>query len=704
MRFMKTMAVLALLAMSYCAMAQDSAAKRTDKKAPQKTDAKTSASKAVVTSNSVSPIVDAMDTTAEPCTDFYQYACGGWLKKNPLPNDRPRYARFTELYENNSKVLKAILDGVSANDPKRNAVDQKIGDYFVSCMDETAVNSLGVKAIEKELRKVDELKSKDGLTSLIIFLHRATVPVFFSYYSKPDLKNASKVIANVDQGGISLPNRDYYFNDDQRSKDIREKYVEHVGKMLEISGWPKDKAAEGAKAVMAIETKLAGGSLTPVEQRDPKIQYHWKTMAEMEKEAPVVDWARYVPGVGTPQVDGLNLAVPKFTTAMDELLKSTSLDDIKTYLRWHVLHDAAPLLSSDFVNENFNFFGKSLAGTKELLPRWKRCVQFTDNNLGEALGIAYVEKTYGPEGKRRMQELVANLESALKEDIESLDWMSAGTKKQALIKLVAIQNKIGHPEKWRDYSSVNVVRGDAMGNAARASEFEFQHTLNKIGKPVDKTEWGMTPPTVNAYYNPQENNINFPAGILQPPFFYRNLDDAVNYGGIGVVIGHELTHGFDDEGSQFDAEGNLRDWWTTDDKAKFEERTGCVDKQYSGYVATKNEKGEDVHLNGKLTLGENTADNGGMRISWMALQKAMAGKPPAKIDGFTSEQRFFLAFAQVWCEQATTRVLELQARSNPHSNGRYRAIGTVSNMPEFQQAFSCKAGQPMVQEKRCRVW
>jgi len=650
-----------------------------------------------------SPILDALDTSVDPCVDFYQYACGGWRAKNPLPSDRSRYGRFTELLERNNLVLKEILESAAKNDPNRNATDQKIGDYYASCMDEAAINKTGLEPLKEELDAINNLKSKAGITELVTQLRKKTVPGFFAYYSQADLKDASKVIANFDQGGLGLPNRDYYFKEDPPSVETREKYVGHVAKMLELSGYTPEQAAAGAKAVMNIETALAKGSLTPVEQRDPQIQYHPMTIAELEKMNPSFKWSAFIPEVGTPKVDSLNVVVPKFAEAFEGVLANTSVDDLKTYMRWHLLHDAAPLLPDAFVNENFNFYNKHLAGTKELRARWKRCSELVDNHLGEALGIAYVEKTFGKDAKARMLELVNNLYKALEKDINTdLPWMMPATKKEALTKLNTIANKIGYPEKWRDYSTVKIVRGDALGNAGRAAAFEFQRQLNKIGKPVDKTEWGMTPPTVNAYYNPLENNINFPAGILQPPFFYKDMDDPVNYGGIGVVIGHEITHGFDDQGRQFDAQGNMRDWWTPEDNKRFDERAACFVDQYGNYQATP-----DLKLNGKLTLGENAADNGGMRISWMALMDAFAKDPKkkkAKIDGFTPEQRFFLGFAQVWCENRTEQSSRLQAQSDPHSPGKYRANGTLSNMPEFQKAFSCKAGQPMAPEKRCRVW
>jgi putative endopeptidase len=652
-----------------------------------------------------SPVLEALDRSVDPCVDFYQFACGGWKQKNPLPADRSSYSRFTELLERNNLILKDILEKASQPSPNRSANDQKIGDYYATCMDEATVNKAGVAAIKEELDIIEGVRAKRDLTRAVTELRRRTIPGFFAYYSQADLKDASRVIANFDQAGLGLPNRDYYFKEDANFKETRDKYVAHVAKMLELSGYSPERAAAGAKAIMAIETTLADGSLTPVEQRDPQIQYHIHTIAELEKMNPSFDWSEFITGVGTPPVEKLNVVVPKFAEAFEKVLAETSVDDLKTYMRWHLLHDTAPLLSDPFVNENFNFYNRHLAGTKELRARWKRCVELVDNHLGEALGIAYVERTFGKEAKTRMLKMIGDLYKALEKDItQELTWMMPETKKQALRKLSTIANKIGYPDKWRDYSTVKIDRSSLIHNGGNAAAFEYQRQLNKIGKPVDKTEWFMSPPTVNAYYNPLENNINFPAGILQPPFFYKERDDALNYGGIGVVIGHEITHGFDDQGRQFDAEGNMKDWWTPEDNKRFDEKASCFVNQYGNYVATG-----DVKLNGKLTLGENAADNGGMRIAWMALMDLLAKDPKKKnqkIDGFTPEQRFFLGFAQVWCNNRTEQSLRLQAQTDPHSPGNYRANGTVRNMPEFQKAFACKTGQPMApkDEERCRVW
>jgi endothelin-converting enzyme/putative endopeptidase len=651
--------------------------------------------------------VDAMDKSADPCEDFYQYSCGGWMKANPLPEDKPRYGRFGELLDHNQLVLKDILEKASTGGAKRTATDQKIGDYYASCMNEQAVNAAGLKPVEGDLNAVDTLSSKDGLTDLLIALHNKTYPGFFRFGSTIDPNDASRVIAETDQGGLSLPSVDYYLEDSPRMKDIRAKYLTHVANMLKLAGADDAQAQSGAQAVLNIETALAKVSLTPVERRNPKIQVNPMTIAQLQEKAPQIQWAKYIEGVHTPKVDSLNVAVPKFAEGMAKVVTETSLDNIKSYLKWHVLHDAAPFLDDKVVAENFDFFGKTLSGQKVLETRWKRCVARTDRALGEALGIAYVERTFGADGKAITVELVKGIESAMEQDIKTLDWMGEDTKKMALTKLHAVANKIGYPEKWRDYTSVEIEPRDFLGNETRAAMFEKQRQLNKIGKPVDKAEWGMTPPTVNAYYNPQENNINFPAGILQHPFFTKGKDDALNYGAMGVVVGHELTHGFDDQGSQFDAQGNLKDWWTENDRKKFDELEGCFVDEYNGFTVVEAKDGNPaVNVNGKLTLGENTADNGGMRLAWMALMEKYkrTGKKPGKIDGMTAEQRFFLGFAQVWCENSSEASKVSLAKRDPHSPGKYRVIGTIRNMPEFAQAFQCKPGQVMAPVKRCKSW
>ena len=642
---------------------------------------------------------DMLDKSIDPCTNFYAYACSKWQAQNPVPPDRTGWGRFNELQERGEYIVRDILEKDSAADAHRTAVRQKIGDYYESCVDESAIESAGTRPLEPELKVIDGLQTKDDLAKEDVRLQRIGVGAFFSFSSDQDFKDASQVIAEADQGGMALPDRDYYVKTDDKSVELRKGYVEHVQKMFELLGDAPDKAASEAKTVMDIETGLANGALDLTSRRDPNKVYHKMTAKELAALNPGFGWEVFLQGIGAPSTEVLNVTEPEFFKHFDELLKTVSLDDWKTYLRWQLLHANAAVLPASFVNEDFNFFRKTLAGAKELPPRWKRCVRFASGDLGEAVGQEYVALTFGAEGKERTLKMVNALEKALGQDIDSLSWMGAETKKQAQIKLAAITNRIGYPDKWRDYSNLNIVRGDALGNSQRANEFEFQRQLNKIGKPVDKSDWPYPPMTVDASYNPLQNNITFPAGILQPPFFDNQADDAMNFGAIGAVIGHELTHGFDDEGSQFDAQGNLRNWWTGEDKKQFEARTQCVADQYSGYTAVA-----DLKVNGKLTLGENTADNGGMRIAYMALMSALGSSPPAPVDGLTEQQRFFLGWANVWCTNRTDEYKRMLVTVDPHSPGEWRVNGVVSNMPEFREAYHCKADAPMVRQNACRAW
>jgi putative endopeptidase len=641
----------------------------------------------------------AIDKSVDPCNDFYHYACGTWLKNNPIPPDQSSWGRFNELHERNLMVLRSILDKQSADNSSRSPVNQKIGDYYYSCMDEAAIEAKGTAPVKPYIDKIDAMKNKSEIPTVLGGLHRAGANAFFGFSSEPDFKDSKIDIASADQGGLSLPDRDYYFKTDAKSVETREKLEKHIAKTLELYGEPAAKAAADAKIVMKVETDLAKVSLDRTQQRDPTNIYHKMSVTDLQKLSPAFSWNQYFTTVESPKFDSLNVSEPDFVKGMNQLIADNDLETIKTYLRWQTLHGASPMLPKAFVEEDFDFYGKTLRGAKELRPRWKRCVQYTDNDLGEALGQAYVAETFPPEAKAHTLQMVHELEAALKTDITELSWMSPDTKKQALEKLSRIDNKIGYPDKWRDYSSLNIVRGDAMGNSARANQFEFNRQLSKIGKPVDRTEWGMTPPTVNAYYNPLENNVNFPAGILQPPFYDYKADDATNFGSIGVVIGHELTHGFDDEGSQFDADGNLRNWWTPQDKEQFDKLEQCFVNEYDGFVPV-----DDVHIKGKLTLGENTADNGGLRISHMALLDVLAATPEGTVEGFTPDQRFFLGYAQIWCANQTPETLRLQALTNEHSAPQYRVNGVVSNSPDFAKAFGCKEGSPMIRKPVCRVW
>ena len=650
----------------------------------------------------------AMDTSVNPCEDFYQYACGTWRKNNPIPSDQSRWGRFNELAEYNREVLHDILEKAAANNSKRDPVSTQIGDFYASCMDEKAVNAKGSTPLKPLLDRIGAISSKDQLVETVAYLnsHGPSVGpggggVLFAFVAAPDLHNASMEMANIVQGGLGLPDRDYYINSDAKSQETRTKYQEHLTRMFQLLGDDQATAQKETQAVMNIETQLAQAAFERVKMRDPKNRDHKMTVAELSKLAPNFEFQRYFQSIGAPSFNEVNVVPPDFFEKINSTLGSASLDDWKAYLRSHAARAAAPYLSDNFVQENFSFFGRYLSGQKEIQPRWKRCVQLTDRLLGEALGRPYVDQTFGAEGKQRMLKMVNALEQALGEDIQQLPWMTAETKTQAEAKLKQITNKIGYPDKWRDYSSVKVVRGDLLGNVESASAFNQHYNIDKIGKPLDKKEWFMTPPTVNAYYNPAENDINFPAGILQPPFFDRSEDDAVNFGGIGVVIGHELTHGFDDQGAKFDGDGNLKNWWTDADRADFEKRTGCIADEYSSFVSV-----DDVHLNGRLTLGENTADNGGARIAMMALHNAAKTnkKDSETKSGFTPEQRFFLSFAQIWCENRTDESARLLAKTDPHSPGRFRVIGTVQNNLDFAKAFGCKTGQKMVSENSCHVW
>jgi predicted metalloendopeptidase len=649
------------------------------------------------------PLFDltAMDKSMDPCTDFYRYACAGWMAKNPLPGDQTRWGRFDQLQERNRDVLHSILEVAARPDPKRGSVMQKIGDFYASCMDEPKVNAAGVTPIQPDLDRVHKIANRRQLIEAVAQFQSAGVPMLFRFTPAADLHNASMTIAQVSQGGLSLPDRDYYLKDDAKTVETRQKYLEHLTRMFQLLGDAPPAAAAAAKTVMAIETSLAKASMDRTELRKPENRDHPMTPQQLEQLAPAFEFQQYFVSANAPAFTKVNVATPDFFKQINAQLDSVPLPNWKTYLRWHVVHQAAPWLSAPFVNEDFGFFHQDLEGQKEQQVRWKRCVRLTDQKLGEALGQPYVDLTFGVEGKQRTLKMVEQIEKAMGEDLQTLDWMTPETRKAAAVKLAAIANKIGYPDKWRDYTKLDIVRGDLLAHLRRAEAFESARQLNKIGKPTDKMEWTMSPPTVNAYYSPSQNNINFPAGILQPPFYDNKLDDAVNFGAIGAVIGHELTHGFDDQGSKFDAVGDLRNWWSEADKAEFEKRTSCISDEYDQFIAV-----DDVHLKGRLTLGENTADNGGVRLSLMALRDKMKDEKRTAnpVDGFSPEQRFFIAYAQVWCQNTSPAQARLRATTDPHSPGQYRVNGVVSNMPEFQETWGCKAGQPMVRANACRVW
>ncbi len=641
--------------------------------------------------------ITSLDTSVDPCTDFFAYACGGWLQKNPIPPDKTSWGVGGKLADQNRALLREILEEATAGGPGRDPVKQKIGDYYSACMDEKAIETAGASPLKSDLERINRMRSKREMARLVAAMPGLNVP--FAFQSDQDYKNSSQVIAQVDQSGLGLPDRDYYLNTDAKSVELRQAYVAHVQRMFQLLGDSPEVAATEAQTVLRIETALARGSLTQVERRDPKLLYHKMKRRELEGLSPSFRWKEYFSLAGQPGLQSLNVAAPEFFKTMDATLKKESLDNWKAYLRWHLVDANAPYLSSAFVDADFDFFGKTLTGAQQLEPRWKRCVNYVDNDLGEALGQAYVERAFPPEAKQRAQKLVKQIEAAMEQDIDGLSWMSPATKQQALEKLHALANKIGYPDKWRDYSALTIAREDYMGNVLRARGFEFNRQIAKIGKPVDRGEWDMTPPTVNAYYNPQINDINFPAGILQPPFFDPRADDAPNYGDTGATIGHELTHGFDDEGRQFDAHGNLRDWWTAEDGKQFDQRASCISDQYSQYVAV-----DDVKVNGQLTMGENVADLGGMMLAYMAWKTETQGQKLEPIDGFTPEQRFFIGYGQSWCSNTRDETKRMYATIDPHSPDKYRVNGVVSNSPEFQQTFQCKAGSEMVREKRCRVW
>jgi len=647
----------------------------------------------------------ALDRSVDPCMDFYQFACGGWRARTPIPPDQTRWGRFNELAERNREELHQILEQAKDAKRQRGAVEAKVGDYYASCMDEAGIEALGTKPIAPALARIEALASKRELFRLLGEHEAAGLPALFRFGSAPDLHDSNRTVANLGQGGIGLPDRDDYLKDDAKSKEKRAKYEEHVARTLSLLGDSPEAAARGAAAVLRLETALANAYLDRVALRDPKNRDNPMSLDELKRLTPAFEWDAYLAATGAPAFSQLNLSSRPYFEKADAVVAQTPLADWKTWLRWQVARAASPMLGKAFVDADYRFFREYLQGAREIEPRYKRCVQATDRALGDALGQLYVERTFGADGKARMQRMIEALTAAMREDIQAVSWMTAETKPRALAKLAAFgTSKVGYPDQWKDYSTVEVKRDDYLGNSLRAQVFEIRRAFARIDKPTDRTLWGMTPPTVNAYYQAANNEIVFPAGILQPPFFDKGMDDAVNYGGIGVVIGHEYTHGFDDQGSKFDASGNFENWWTEADRKAFDERTSCIADQYSGYVTLADPVNGDVHLNGRLTLGENTADNGGLKVAYLALQKALAGQPRRTLDGFTPEQRFFLGFANVWCQNVTDAAARQLAQTDPHSSGRFRVIGAVSNSAEFAQAFGCKAGQPMVRENACRAW
>ena len=640
--------------------------------------------------------VEALDRKADPCVDFYQFACGGWVAKNPVPADRRSYGRITEVQERNLAILRRILETPGADGDRAKAAG-----YYAACMDESKIEAEGLSPVASDLATIEELVNPDDLPVLAAHLHAMGVPALFRFGAQTDvLGDPTQQIADLDQGGLSLPDREYYLKTDDRSVDLRKKFAAAIERIFALAGAPADRATADANAVLSIETALATASLDRVQRRDPKNTLHTIALNDLQATIPNFSWRKYAASAEAPKFQVVNVAVPDYFKALDRLVgSSSSTADIKAYLRWHVLHQSADLLPKAFADADFDFFSRTLAGQQEQAPRWRRCVIETDERLGEALGKAFVEETFGPQAKTDTLKMVQDIKTAMQQDIDAASWMSGETKKAAMVKLNKVVDRIGYPDTWRDYSSVRVARDDALGNRERALAFSRARTLAKIGQPVDRGEWSMTPPTVNAYYSPDRNNINFPAGILQPPFYRAGRDPAMNYGAAGAVIGHELTHGFDDQGRKYDGDGSLRDWWTAADGKAYEERAACLADQYSGYTVAG-----DTKINGRLTLGENTADNGGLRLALMAYLAGPGAKMKEKVDGFTPEQRVFLGWAQQWCESARPEAERLKAATNPHSSNKYRANGPVSNMPEFAKAFSCKANAPMVRTPACRVW
>jgi putative endopeptidase len=643
-----------------------------------------------------------IDTSADPCSNFYQYACGNFVKLHPIPSDQSSYDIFAILFEYTQHEVYGLLEKASANDPGRSPDEQKIGDFFATCMD-TSANDQTLASLQSDFNRIANLKSKDELAPLLAYFQLINVGAFLGLGEQQDFKDATKQIAVVNQGGLGLPERDYYLRTGEEAEKTRQQYVQHITSMLKLMGEPDAKAASDAHAIMQLETVLAKNSMDVTSQRDPKNVYHPMTVAQLTELSPQISWNHFFDHTGAPPITELNVANPDFFKGLNALIISTDLDTIKTYLRWQLINSIPAITLPEKIDaENFDFYGRKLRGQPEQEARWKRCVDATDGSLGEAVGKVYVAKEFPPSSKAATVQMVDDIEGSMGKDIDTLDWMSPDTKMKAKEKLHLVADKIGYPDKWRDYSTLTITRGDALGNILRATEFESRRQLAKIGKPVDRGEWGMTADTINAYYNPSMNDINFPAGILQSPFYDPHATDAEIYGHGGSIVGHELTHGFDDQGRQFDGYGNLADWWTSEDGKKFDAKADCEVKEYGDFTAV-----DDVKINGKLTLGENTADNGGIRLAYMAFLEDAKRKNidlNQKQDGYSPIQQFFLGYGQNWCDNTRPETTRLQVQTDPHSPDKFRVNGVVQNMPEFGNAFGCKIGQPMMPTNACRVW
>ena len=707
MRF-KNISLLAILACSITVPAQFLA----QQAAPPQSQSTTAAEKAPKLEHFDASIVDP---ALDPCQDFYKYACRKWQAANPIPADQVAWGTGSGLRYWNEDILRQAMQKAAQPTSSRTDYEQEIGDYWAACMDEAGIEAAGARDLKPELDRINRMKNKSELADQVAHQHMTfpgaweaddnqTNAALLGLGQQQDYDDASRVVASIDQGGLALPSRDFYLKDDNKSKEILAKYEAHVGKVLQLAGESAQQAAKDAKTIVAMETAMARAQMDNVARRDPKNLNNKMSLQEVAALTPSFDWKHYLATVGAPPSEPHYLvSSPQFFRALEQTIQQHSVDDWKVYLRWHLVHGLAPYLNKAIVDENWQFFVHTLLGAEQQLPRWRRCVRAADRDLGMALGRAYVDVAFPPESKQRILALVHDVEHALDQDIAGLDWMQAATKEQAQVKLHAIEEKIGYPDRWRDYSSVKITRTSYLNNVHGATAFEFHRQLNMIGKPVDRSEWQMTPPTINAYYDPQMNTINFPAGALQPPFFEKGMEDAVNYGAIGMVIGHEITHGFDDEGRKFDAKGNLRDWWTPTDAKAYEERGACIAEEYTQEIP---EAG--VKQDGRLTQGEDTADNGGLRLSLMALENKLKAQGKSlddkEADGWTPRQKFFLSYAHEWCTQVRPEMVRTLVLTNPHSIPNYRVNNVVANMPEFQRAFSCKAGTPMVHAKQCRVW